>query len=445
MVTNQKRFLRYLFPSIFSMLVVAAYSFTDTFVVGRALGASGLAAIGIATPVLTALFALGFLFGAGGGAAYAITKGQGNNQRASRIYTCGILLACAFGVVILILGTVFIRDIALFLGADATNINETMEYMRWLFYFAPMLILDLTTNNYMRNDGKPNVAMSATMIGSAANVVLELLFVLVFRWGMFGASIATCMGSVIAVAINLTYSAIRRLDLKPVRVGIELLDIRRIVTNGFGPFLLNFSVAVLTFFYIAMARNLYGDLGVSTYAIFMNWNLIFMNLLLGVAQSSQPLISLSYGKGDLAAVKMYRAMTLKTALIMAFCFLPLELFLPEQLSQVFVQNVPELVTLSVRALRLSGATYLFMAFTICIGYYFESLEYPRQSLLVMMARGFICPVATLYLFSAFWGKDGLWLSIPAAEAISAVIAAILLRRTPVHIKQTLAAKTTRNR
>lgn len=427
-VSTCKRFLKYLLPSVFSMIVVSAYSFTDTFVVGRALGAPGLAAIGIATPVLTTLFSLGFLFGTGGGAAYAVSKGKNEGIKARQIYTTSMLIAGLTGLIIMIAGTIFIRDIAFFLGADDATIDQTVEYMRWLFLFAPMLILDLTTNNFMRNDGKPNVAMWATMVGSGANVVLDLLFVFVFHWGMFGASIATCMGSGIAVVINVGYSLRHRLDLRLMRVKAAAKDILRIIGNGFGPFLLNFSVSVLTFFYISVARGHCGALGVSAYTILMNWNIIFMNMMLGVVQSSQPLISLNYGQNDLAAVQAYRRLTLRTALLFGLCFFPLGLFFATPLSLVFVNDAPALVTLAAQALRLSSVTYVFMAVTMSIGYYFEAMERPKESLVVMLLRGFICPVAALYALSAVWPESGMWVSIPVAEAVSAVLACVLLKK-----------------
>lgn len=191
------------------MLVVSAYTFTDTFVVGQTLGAEGLAAIGIGTPVLTALFAIGFLFGEGGGTAYSVLNGQGDEKKARQIYTLSILLAVFTDIIIIIFGNIFTYQLAIFLGAVDSNVDLVIEYIRCILCFSPIIILDLTTNNFMRNDGKPKVAMAATSIGSFANIVLDLLFVLVFKWGMFGASIATCLGSVIAVAINISYSNVK--------------------------------------------------------------------------------------------------------------------------------------------------------------------------------------------------------------------------------------------
>lgn len=437
MQSVKRKFLKYLIPSIFSMLVVSAYSFADTFVVGRALGAPGLAAIGIATPVLTALFSLGHLFGTGGGAVYAIMKGKGEKEEAGRLYTHGFLLAVATGIAVILFGTMFIEKIAVFLGADESNLELTIEYMRWLFFFAPLLILDLTTNHFMRNEGRPGVAMAATMIGSGANVVLDLLFVLVFGWGIFGASIATCMGSVIAVLINVGYSVKNRLGLRFCRIHVDISSMKRIIVNGLGAFILNFSVAVLTLFYISEVKRVYGNMGVSAYTILMNWNLIFMNMLLGVAQSSQPLISLSYGKGEISSVRSYYSLTLCSALIMAVCFLPLGIFFSQPLSLVFVSNSQELVALAAWALQIAIFTYPFMAATMTIGYYFEALEQSRESLAIMLARGCLIPVVMLYVLARILGGWGIWISIPAAELLAMLFAVGIKRAKPEGVSETV--------
>lgn len=427
-----KDFRKYLIPSLLSMLVVSAYTFTDTFVVGQELGASGLAAIGIATPVLTTLFALGFLFGAGGGAAYAVTKGKGDYKKASEIYTHSIILAVITGLLINVLGNIFIYDIARFLGATSDNIDQAAEYMRWLFVFAPFLILDLTTNNFMRNDEQPKVAMTATIIGSGTNIVLDCLFVFVFKWGMFGAAIATCLGSVIAVIVNISYSTIKKLNLRFCKIKPSFNISNRIISNGVGPFILNFSVSVVTFFYISVCAKHYGEIGVSSYVIIMNWNIICMNLLIGVAQAAQPLISLSYGKGEKDQVKLYNNMAMKTALIMSIIFLPFAYLMPEQLANVFVKDNVELVALTVSAIKLVAPTYLFMGLTIVLGYYFEAIEFPKQSLAIMFARGFVFPIIFLYGLSIGFGDIGIWLSLCIGEIASLIVALIIKKFTKVH-------------
>lgn len=424
--SSLKKYLGFLLPGMFSMLVVSAYTFTDTFVVGQALGAEGLAAIGIGTPVLTALFAIGFLFGEGGGTAYSVLKGQGDEKKARQIYTLSILLAVFTGIIIIIFGNIFIYQLAIFLGAVDSNVDLVIEYIRCILCFSPIIILDLTTNNFMRNDGKPKVAMAETSIGSFANIVLDLLFVLVFKWGMFGASIATCLGSVIAVAINISYSHVKKRNLRFAKLKIYLRDVKRICANGFGPFVMQFSVALVTFFYNLVSFKYYGELGVSTYTIVLNWHLIAMNLIIGVSQGTQPLISLNHGKGDMKEVKRYRRYGLIACIVVGLLCLPTWVFGAEGLSKVFVKGDRTLVDMSVFAMKITSPTYVFLAITIITAYFYEATEKVKQSTAINLMRGCLMPALFVFVLPLAIGKVGVWVSIPLAEAISSIFALTLL-------------------
>lgn len=428
-------FIRYLIPCVFGMLVISAYAFTDTFVVGRELGDVGLAAMGIGTPILTSLFAIGYLFGEGGGATYSILKGQGKIEEANKIYTYSLILSIIVGLLTILFGNLFIYQISTFLGATSSNIEYTVEYLRWILVFAPFIILNITLNNFVRNSGAVNVAMSAVVIGSVVNIILDFVFVFVLHWGMQGASIATCIGNVISVLINFAYTLINRNDLILTKTKIDFKDILRILKNGFAPFLLSISVALLMFFFNFAAQKHYGTIGISTYTIIQNWNFVVCNLIIGIAQAMQPLISLNTGKKDYVAVKKYRKYGYISAVIIGLICIPIWIIFPEHLSAVFIDNNKELLNLCIFALRVSSVYYLFYGINIITGYYYAATENPKNSIIINMARGCVFPLICVFVFPLIVGNAGVWYSVPLAEGLTMILAISLMAYTIIKEKK----------
>ena len=420
-----KTYLNYLFPSVMGMLVVAAYIFTDTFVVGFALGRTGLSAIGIGTPVTVCLIALGYWFGEGGSAAYSILKGAGDNKRAREIYTTSIVLGAITSVLFIIFGIIFIEPISYFLGASKENITYVIEYNKYIILFSPAIMLNMSIGSFIRNDGKPKVAMIATTIGSVSNMVLDVLFVIVLNMGMAGASIATGLGSVITLIINIGYSYIKKRNLRFSIFRPHIADIKRIYKNGFGPFVMELSVAVINLIYNLVALKYFGELGVSAYTIVQNWNLIALDLIVGVGQATQPLISLYKGKGDLDKVRIFKNYGFISCLTLGFVFLFTWIFASTPLASVFIVDDIILLQTSSYALQIVSSTYVFLALTLMFGYYYLGIEKSNQSMIINVSRGFIFPLLLVFIMPICIGKVGVWVSIPLAEGLSALVAVVI--------------------
>lgn len=435
--TTLKTYLRYLVPSMLGMVLVAVYTFTDTFVVGRKLGAIALGAMGICTPVLTITYALGFLFGMGGGALYSISMGKKDKAQANKVVSTSLLMLLCVGVLIAVMGNIFIEPFAYFLGADSKNIVFVMPYLRCILTFTPGFMLDIFMMTYMKNDGHPNVAMIATVVGTALNIVLDCLFVFVFDWGMFGAAIATCIGSGTCTLINIIYSLKNKLNLLPSIKNIDFGLVLRILKSGFSVFVLECSSGIVTFVFIMQATKLYGTMGSSIYTIIMNWTLICFNLMMGIAQSVQPLISVCHGAGSEEKVRAYRKYAMVSSAIAGAVFLIIGYTFTTQLISVFSTDSSELIAKTVACFRYYLPSYGIMGIGISIGIYFQSIESTLNSLVIMLSRGIVLPVIGAFVLTSAFDAIGLWFAVPCAELIAAAIAIIFL----VHSDRRMNAKT----
>ncbi|MCD8372551.1 MAG: cytidylate kinase family protein [Clostridia bacterium] len=434
-------FIKYLIPSMLSMALMAAYTFTDTFVVGRKLGSVALGAMGICTPVITITYALGFLFGMGGGALYSIETGKKNDKKANGIYSTSMLMLFALGILLAILGNIFAEPFARFLGADDVNISYVMPYLRCVVTYIPGFMYDVYIMSYVKNDGHPTVAMIATCTGTGLNIVLDFLFVFALDLGMFGAAIATCIGSFTGLCINTGYALIKKLNIVFRIKNILASEMLRIVKAGVSVFILESSSGIVTFVFINRATALYGTAGSSVYTIIMNWTLICFNLIMGIAQSVQPLISASYGAGDSKKVKTYRKYSLITAVAFGFTFIAIGYGFTRPLVSVFASDSEELVTLTVDSFRMYLPAYAIMGIGICIGIYFQAIESSVKSLVIMALRGIILPVVGAIALTAIFGGAGLWITVPLAEIVTAIVAvALLLTSERKHTKAVTESK-----
>lgn len=412
--SNLKTFIRYLVPSMLSMALMAIYTFTDTFVVGRELGTIALGAMGICTPVLTITYSLGFLCGMGGGALYSIDMGKKDTVHANRVFTTSLLMLIVIGGTIAVMGNIFTVPLARLLGADEENIFYVLPYLRCIVSYAPGFMLDVFLMTYMKNDGHPNVAMVSTVTGTGLNIVLDCLFVFVFKWGMFGAAFATCIGSAFCSIVNIVYILKKKLSLKPHVKNISVGLIPRVFSAGFSVFILECSSAIVTFVFIKQATGFYGTVGASIYTIIMNWTLVCFNLVMGIAQSVQPLISISCGERNFKKAHTFRKYALVSSLIAGTIFLLIGYTFTEPLITVFAKDALSIVEQAANCFRLYIPAYFIMGIGISVGIYFQAVESAAKSLIIMLLRGIIMPVVGAFALPFMFDERALWHTICGA-------------------------------
>ncbi|MCD8155471.1 MAG: polysaccharide biosynthesis C-terminal domain-containing protein [Clostridiales bacterium] len=408
-----------------SMALLAVYTFTDSFVIGQKLGSVALGAMGICTPVITLTYAFGYLFGKGGAALYSIAIGKNDMQAAKILHNTSEFCMLIFGIAVAVILNIFIVPFAGFLGADTSNIEYVIPYLRVVLIAIPALMLEISTTCYVNNDGHPNISMAATVVAVISNVILDFVFVYAFGWGMFGAAFATVFCSFMGTVMKLIYMFTRSTSLKPSLKLIRLSQLGRIMGSGFSSLILESSSAIVTFVFIAQAIKYYGSSGSVIYTVILNWSLIAVNLVIGVSEAAQPLISLSYGMNDQKGLKAYLCYSVVFSLLLGVAFEIIGYGFTPQLVTVFANDNPELIQTIIRCMRMYLPAFLFMGVSICIGSYFQAIGKGVQSFVIMILRGIILPVVFAFVFPSLIGSTSLWYATPAAELITACVAAFI--------------------
>ncbi len=260
----KKLFLRYLMPSISATLVTSIYILADTLMIGRGVGAIGIAALNLLLPLYSLFFGTGLLFGVGGGVLLSISKGKGDEHGAREYFTAALCMAAVAGVFYVTAGHLLFDPVTKFLGRNETMDLYVREYGRILVWGAPVFLLSSFLQAFVRNDRAPKMAMAAVITGGVTNVILDYIFIFPMNMGMAGAAAATVIGSCLTLGILITHLFSKGSSLKIV-LGFKWRKAGEIVVNGLSSFLLETCSGIVMFLFNRQLLAYVGDLGVVVY------------------------------------------------------------------------------------------------------------------------------------------------------------------------------------
>ncbi|MCQ2973923.1 MAG: MATE family efflux transporter [Bacteroidales bacterium] len=423
-----KIFTKYLIPCVTAMTLIAVYAFVDSFVVGQKLGPIALAALGIATPILMTAFALGYMFGVGGGSLFSISLGEKKYENSDKYFSTSFILTVIFGVTIAILGNIYIEEISIFLGSDSLSLPFVIEYSKCILWGYPFIMLNILMGCFMKNEGYPKIAMISTIIGAISNVILDFLFVYGFEMGMFGAGLATAICQSITFLINFSYSYYKKLRIRTKISNFHTPYILAIFKNGLSSFILESASGIETFVFIYFSTKFYSTIGASAYTIIQNWILIFISILMGITQAAQPLISFCYGAKLYSRMISFRKYSIIISTIYGVIFVILGYIFTEQFVTIFENTNKELLTISIFALKLYLPAFAMMGICICTAVYFQSINNNKYSLWLMLLRSLILPISLTIILSELFQEKGMWSSITITEFICTLISIWLIMR-----------------
>jgi putative MATE family efflux protein len=427
-----KLFIRYLIPSVFAMLMVSVYIFFDTIFIGRGIGTDGLAALNIAIPIYSVLLSIGLLFGVGGATALSVSIGQGKQNKLNEIFTYSVAAAFIIGAFVTVFGIIFIDRLAYFLGADESTFHLVKEYLIIILSFSLSFILVSTLTVFIRHDGAPKLAMWGSAMGSILNIILDAVFIFVFKWGMAGAAIATVISSVLNLFLLIYYHfIIGNSKLKFIRLIPQIKLIKRILLNGIPSFIIEISSGIVIFAFNNVLNNIIGTIGISAYSIIANISLICAAIFTGIAQASQPIISVNYGAGQYSRVKKVVKLGTTFALTCGVIFFSVGMLLPEQIIKLFNNDSSELLRITSRGISIYFISYIFMGLNIVLGAYFQSMEHSTFSTILSSCRGIIFVILGVLVLPYFFSIDGVWLTVPLAEIITLVLSVIFFLRLKI--------------
>ena len=443
--------LRMAVPTIASMLVTAAYNMADTYFVSSIGGYEGtcaIAAVSVAFSVMALLQAFGFFVGQGCSNFISRALGRKDTDKAQEMAATGLACALILGVVLAVLGEAFVTPIASFLGEEEF-LQPTVEYLRWIFAAAPLIMGSFCLNNQLRFQGNAVYAMIGVVSGAVLNVGLDPLFIHGFHMGAQGAALATAISQTVGFFVLLagTFRGDNlRIRLNKIRFTGENLWI--ITKNGL-PSLLRQGFAAVSVMLLNQAAASLGKadptLGsamvVAAFGLVSKIVTTAAFVVIGLGQGYQPVCGFNYGAGLYSRVR--KAFWFLTAVCAGWCLLVClggELLAP-QLISIFKEAEPAVKTLAVEILRIQCLTFPINCWVIPSNMSQQTMGKTLEASVLAMARQGLFLIPMVLILPRFLGLRGLELSQPAGDLLTLALAIPLQLRVLKQLKQPDRAQT----
>lgn len=411
--------LRYSMPAIAGMVVFSLYNIVDSVFIGRWVGPLALSGLAVAFPVMNLTFAFGMLVGIGGASICSIRMGRKDMDGAERALGNVVVLNLVAGVLFGLLCLAFIDPVLLAFGASADTLAYAGDFMRVILLGLPCTYTMFNLNHVMRASGYPRKAMLSAVVTVGFNIALAPLFIYLLDWGMRGAALATVLSQGMGMLWVLRHFWDRESTLH-FRPGIYRLRadvIRGILSIGLSPFLMNIcACAVVALINIGLGQY-GGDLAVGAYGVINRVLMVFVMVLMGLTQGMQPIVGYNYGAKRMGRVRLaLRYGVLAGVGIATFGFLAAECF-PRFISGLFTDDAVT-IDFAVTGMRLSALVFPLVGCQIVVINFFQSIGRAKLSIFLSLTRQLLFLIPGLIFFPRFWGLNGIWISIPAADVLA---------------------------
>ena len=428
----EKLFTKVLVPTIMGMAASALFTVVDGIFVGNGIGSDAMAAVNISAPIFMIITGVGLMFGMGGGILTSINLSQGKKKVANINFTQSVIALVFISLVMTLLLTIFPHKIATLFGSDEYLMDMVVEYLFWFSISLPFTVLVVALPFFIRLTN-PKISMWAMLAATVVNIILDYLFIFVFKWGLFGAAIATDIGEFVGAAIMIIYLfrhsiAIRFVWLK-LSVKSLLLTLRNVgymIKLGFSVFLSEITISVMIISGNYVFMDYMGADGVAAYSVICYLFPIIFMVFNATVQSAQPIISYNYGCGQMK--RSDNALRLSMLFTLAFAFSIMLLFIcfTRSIVTLFIPDTASAAWgYAVAGLPLFATDYLFFGINIIIIGYYTSIERLRRAISLTVLRG-ILPVVFFFTLPLLLDVNGIWLAVAAGDITTTVVIVILL-------------------
>jgi putative MATE family efflux protein len=410
---------QYALPAIVAMSASSLYNIIDRAMIGQIVGPEAIAGLGITFPFMNLSAAFGAAVGVGSSASISVKLGQKDYPTAQNLLGNTLTLNLIIGFSFMVICMLFLDPILYFFGASEVTLPYAREFMTIILLGNVMTHMYFGMNAVLRAAGKPKHAMYSVLFTVAMNIVLVLMFVWWFRWGIRGAALATVTSQTIAMCWQLWLFSNKN-EILHLKRGIYRLK-KRLVSNiiaiGISPFLMNVTSCVIVIFMNNQFVRYGGDMAVGAYSIANSVVMMFFMFVMGVCQGMQPIVGYNYGaeKYDRMLRCLFMAIGCATAILLVGW--ALSMLFSHQIARIFTTD-ETLIELSARGIKLDMLVFFVVGSQATITHFFQSIGKVKVSIFLSLSRQLFLLLPMAYVFPLFWDLDGVWYSMPASDFLS---------------------------
>ena len=422
-------YFKYLTAAFGSAIITSVYSIVDTAMVGQYQGPEGTAALAVVAPVWNIIYSLGLLMGIGGSVIFSTKRGsQKSNGGENQYFTAAVIGSVVLSILAWIGVVCFENQILTFFGADESLLALARDYMRPIKYVFPLFLFNQMLAAFLRNDGNPGLATIGVLSGGIFNVFGDYFFVFPCDMGIYGAGLATAIGSGISFLVMLTHFISRKNTLRLEKPEILLGKLRKITVTGFSTFFIDVAMGILT---VLFNRQIMSYLGASALAIYgpiIQVSTFVQCCAYSVGQASQPIISTNFGAGKGERIRETLRLALWTTAFFGVFWTTLSMACPNVYIHIFMAPTAEILEMAPAIVRTYAISFLLLPFNIFSTYYFQAIMKPRVAFVVSVARGLVISGVLIMLLPTLVSADAIWLAMPITELLVALYVVTAMRK-----------------
>lgn len=420
---------QYAVPAIIAMTASSLYNMVDSIFIGQGVGPYAISGLALTFPLMNLAAAFGTLVGVGASTLLSVLLGQKNYEVARRVLGNVVILNVIIGSVFSALALIFLDPILYFFGASEQTISYARDYMVIILIGNIITHIYFGLNSLLRSSGHPKQAMAATILTVLLNAVLDPIFIFGLDWGIRGAAIATVLAQCVSLAW-IVHRFLNRQELIHFEKGQFRLDwqiAKKSLSIGLAPFLMNFVSCFIVIFLNQSLKKYGGDLAIGAYGIVNRVAFLFLMICMGLTQGMQPIAGYNFGAKQYDRVKEVLRKTIGYAvLVMCLGFVVCELF-PVTVVSIFT-NDEQLLQNAAVGLRVVMMAFPLVGVQVVISNFFQSLGFAGRAIFLSLSRQLLFLLPALIALPLIYGIQGVWMSLPVSDAISCVVAVVLLLR-----------------
>ena len=430
-------------PCIISLLVNSLYNIVDQIFIGWGVGYLGNGATNIVFPLTMVCLAFSLMFGDGTSAYLSLRLGEKKEKQAGKGVGNGIAISVIIAVLLCAVILIFLPQLLNLFGCTQALKEYALGYGYIIALGLPFMMVGTTLNSIIRADGNPKYAMTSMVTGAILNIILDPIFIFIFKMGVEGAAIATVISQIVTFMMNIIYIK----KFKSVKVGkeefkLKLNVLQKVSTLGISSFITQISIVLV----IAVENNLLGKYGASSkfgseipitvFGIVMKISQILNSVIIGIAAGSQPILGYNYGAGKFDRVKQTLKIVLGTSLVISALAFMLFQTIPHKLIAIFGSGDELYMEFACIAFR----TYLMLCICngiqIPSGIFFQAIGKSAKSAILSLSRQVLFLIPAMVLLGEALGIKGFLYSGPFADGLAFIIAGILLIIEIKHLGKT---------
>lgn len=416
-------YFKYLVAASGSALVASIFGMVDAMMVGKYHGPAGNAALAVFNPLWSIVYSLGLLAGIGGSVLFANDRGGKNEKSAQEYFTLAIYYGLALSALAVIGIGLFNEPLFRFFGADEELLGLAQRYLAPILFAIPCCVFSNILSAFLRNDGNPELATKAVIIGGIFNVFGDYFCVFVMDMGILGAGLATAIGQYIAIAVMLLHFVGKKNTLRFVKPSHAIQKLGRITVTGFSTAINDLAMGIIGVLFNRQIMKYLGSDALAVYGIITQITAFAQCLAYGAGQAAQPIISQNYGAGQYGRIKECLKYGLYTSAVMGLFWTGVMLLAPNLFVNFFMTPTSAVLEIAPGILRAYGISYILLPFNLFATYYFQAMMKANTAMIASVARGAIVSGALILLLPVIAGADSIWYAMLITEILVAVYGA----------------------